>query len=137
MTYRARQCIHVAIQWGQAGGRAGLDMAIMTGHNHYPSGFSSPPASSAGDGWSGPPTRTGMQRDMTHLTLQEVLAKHRKAIMATPRVVGVGAGVSRRDPAEHCVLVYVDGGERPAGLPEKLEGYPVEVTFVKGGFRPS
>ncbi len=45
--------------------------------------------------------------------------------MAIEGVVGVGAGTTRDDPEEICVLVYVT--EALAGLPEELEGYRVQV----------
>jgi hypothetical protein len=73
---------------------------------------------------------------MTQPSLREVVARHRKTIMATQGVVGVGGGVSPRDPARRCVLVYVERGGAPVGLPAELDGYPVEVVVAKGGFRP-
>lgn len=57
--------------------------------------------------------------------LRDVIEKHRRSLMAIEGVVGVGAGTTRDDPEEICVLVYVT--EALAGLPEELEGYRVQV----------
>ena len=66
--------------------------------------------------------------------LKQILDRNRDRLMAIDRVVGVAIGRSSRDPEKLCVLVYHTGEERPADLPDTLEGYDIEV-HRSSGFR--
>lgn len=47
-------------------------------------------------------------------------------------VVGVAVGRSSSDPEKLCLLVYTTSAERPAGVPETLEGHDVEIHRTSG-----
>jgi hypothetical protein len=68
-------------------------------------------------------------------TLRDVIAQHQERIMKIPSVIGVGAGISPREPGRRCILVYTTDSERPPELPEELEGYPVETMRKSKGFK--
>lgn len=63
--------------------------------------------------------------------LKEVVETNRQRLMKMPGVIGIGAGLSATRPGEKCILVYVKGNQWPAGLPQELEGYPVELQKNK------
>ena len=59
--------------------------------------------------------------------IEQVLERHRDALMAVPGVVGTAIGVSRGQP---CIRVYVSTANESPGptLPQTLDGVPVVVT---------
>jgi len=64
--------------------------------------------------------------------IRQILERHRDRLMGIDGVVGVAVGRSSSDPGRFCVLVYATTRERPAGLPETLDGYDVEVRKTSG-----
>ena len=71
---------------------------------------------------------------MSQLSLREVLEAHRRQLMKIDGVVGVGIGLCEDDPSKKCIVVYITSKDRPAELPDELEGYPVE-SKKSPGFR--
>lgn len=65
-------------------------------------------------------------------SLKDVIDRHRAQVMQMHGVVGVAAGVSKADPAKHCVQVYVTTDDWPEGLPRTLDGYEVELIRTSG-----
>ena len=66
--------------------------------------------------------------------LKRILDRHRVRLMKIGGVVGVGVGRSSADPERFCIVVWATTAQRPAGVPETLEGYDVEV-HRSSGFR--
>ncbi len=65
-------------------------------------------------------------------SLQDVIARHRKAVLSLPDVNGVAGGISPKTPGKVCILVYVsDASTWPPGLAREIEGY--DVKLVGGG----
>lgn len=65
-------------------------------------------------------------------TTKQVLARHRRDLLARPTVHGVGIGFAQSDGDENSIVikVYVDRHAPDQGidaLPEDLEGIPVEA----------
>jgi hypothetical protein len=50
----------------------------------------------------------------------------------TPGVHGVGRGFGR--PDRDAIVIFVDNGVVAESLPKEIEGYPVIVDVVQGGF---
>jgi hypothetical protein len=50
----------------------------------------------------------------------------------TPGVHGVGRGFGR--PNRDAIVIFVDNGGVAESLPKEIEGYPVVVEVVQGGF---
>lgn len=67
-------------------------------------------------------------------TISEVVEHERRWIMSLPGVEGVGIGASSSENKEPCIFVYLSSETRPAELPDRLEGYRVEVQR-SGAFR--
>lgn len=70
---------------------------------------------------------------MNSPSIREVIARHRKQLMTLPGVVGISATSHPSRAGEMGIVVYVKSGERPAGIPDSLEGYEVS-TEVSSGF---
>jgi hypothetical protein len=56
-------------------------------------------------------------------TIEQVLAEHNEALMAVPGVVGTAIGASG-------IRVFLADGAARARIPDRLEGYPVEVEVT-------
>lgn len=65
-------------------------------------------------------------------SLQDVISRHKAQVMGIHGVVGVAAGLSKVDPANRCVQVYVTIDDWPEGLPHTLDGYQVELVKTSG-----
>lgn len=67
-------------------------------------------------------------------TIEEVQERYTPEWMALPRVVGTGIGLCDDEP---CIRVFLSARspEAEKAIPEKVEGYRVEVV-VTGPFRP-
>ena len=65
-------------------------------------------------------------------SFSEIVERHRKRLMAIPEVTGVAVGLSPQDSTRKCVLVYVTSQQRPEGVPEELDGAPVEIVRTRG-----
>ncbi len=68
------------------------------------------------------------------MTLNDILERHTKVLMAVPGVVGTGEGLCKGSP---CIKVFVirktpDLQER---IPKNLDGYPVIIEEI-GEIRP-
>ncbi len=70
----------------------------------------------------------------TSKTLKQIVEEHRDAIMKIRGVIGVGVGLSPSEPDRRCILVYTTTSDRPSGLPDAIEGHPVEIVIRKKGF---
>jgi len=72
--------------------------------------------------------------DVPRPPIEEVQERHTPAWMELPRVVGTGIGLCDEEP---CIRVFVSAAspEAEKAIPEKVEGYRVEVV-VTGIFRP-
>jgi hypothetical protein len=70
---------------------------------------------------------------VTRKTIEEVLATHTPSLMSYPGVVGTAIGLCGDAP---CIRVFLADASAPARgmIPERLEGYPVQVD-VTGPFR--
>ena len=69
------------------------------------------------------------------MTIQEAKEKWEGKLMAVEGVHGIGIGLTK-DKKDKCIKVYVQSRTSPAPgrIPERVEGYPVEVE-VRGMFR--
>jgi hypothetical protein len=72
---------------------------------------------------------------MSNATPKDVLDRHRSEIMNLEGVVGVAYGISPTEPGAKRILVYTTRRDRPAGLPDEIEGHAVETVTRSKGFR--
>ncbi len=71
--------------------------------------------------------REPLQNDLDFATM--IKDRHAPDMMRTPEIIGVGVGVTDRDPSEVALVVYVDS-TRPiqARVPTEIDGVPVRVV---------
>jgi hypothetical protein len=95
-------------------------------------------------GWEEPSASAGEEAAMPLLPppdpggdagpMRDVVERNRQELLATSGVVGVGSGLT---PAgEDAVIVWTTDGRTADHLPTEVDGYPVIVHVVPGGFRP-
>lgn len=97
-----------------------------------------------GPGWEEPsapgqeqaalPLRPPPDLDVDPGRLQDVVERNRPQLLATPGVVGVGEGLT--PDGEDAVLVWTTDRQAAEHVPAEVEGHPVIVHVVPGGFRP-
>ncbi len=63
-------------------------------------------------------------------SIQQVKERHTAELMAMPGVVSVGLGKNRSGEPAIIVGVEADRAETISSVPDKLDGYPVEVEVV-------
>ncbi|MEO1084841.1 MAG: hypothetical protein AAFY88_11420 [Acidobacteriota bacterium] len=66
---------------------------------------------------------------------QEVLTRHRDALMARPGAVGVGVGKRELHDEDYVIVVYLASPESDAGAEVSVDGVPV-VFRVTGRIHP-
>jgi hypothetical protein len=74
---------------------------------------------------------------MPEPALKQVIERHRMKLLAIPGVTGIAGGRTTAGEAGAggpCIVVYGTLSDPPAGLPDALEGYPVEFRRT-GAFR--
>lgn len=71
---------------------------------------------------------------MSSKSIEEVLAAHTDSLMALPGVVGTAIGLCGRVACIRVFLADSSAANRER-IPDRLEGYPVEVE-VTGPIRP-
>jgi hypothetical protein len=76
------------------------------------------------------PMRTPEQPAMDEL--DEVIARTAAELVSRQGVHGVGRGYAR--PGQDGIVIFVDNDEVKTSLPTEIEGYPVAVETVPGGF---
>jgi hypothetical protein len=76
------------------------------------------------------PFRTPDQPPMDEL--DEVIARTASELKDRQGVHGVGRGYGR--PGEDGIVIFVDNADVKGSLPNEIEGYPVVVEVVPGGF---
>jgi hypothetical protein len=78
--------------------------------------------------------RSGPEEDVPRPDIVEVQERHTPEWMKLPRVIGTGIGLCDEEP---CIRVFLSAAspEAEKAIPEKVEGYRVEVV-VTGVFRP-
>jgi hypothetical protein len=64
--------------------------------------------------------------------IDEVLERSRPELLAIPGVVGIGHG--RTQDGDDAIIVWVTDSGAADRLPAEIEGYPVIVNTVPGGF---
>ncbi len=71
--------------------------------------------------------REPLQNDLDFATM--IKDRHAPDMMRTPEIIGVGVGVTDRDPSEVALVVYVDS-TRPIQprVPTEIDGVPVRVV---------
>ncbi len=67
-------------------------------------------------------------------TIEEVKARHTAAIMNTPGVISMGIGKDSCGNPVIAIGVEKDSAEIRDAIPQKLDGYPVEIK-VMGSIR--
>mgnify|MGYP001566146731 CR=1 FL=1 len=86
---------------------------------------------------AGQTRRSSQDMDRQVEKATEVKERHVSSLMALPAVVGAGVGVSKKDPGQAAIQVFVRRAltkkERRA-FPKVLEGVPVEIV-QSGEFR--
>ncbi len=65
-------------------------------------------------------------------SIQQVKEQHTAELMAMSGVVSVGLGKSKSGKPAIIVGVETDSEEIISAIPDKLEGYPVEVQVMGG-----
>ncbi|MGV9870869.1 hypothetical protein [Rhodococcus koreensis] len=64
--------------------------------------------------------------------VEVALERHRVTLQAIPGVVGIATG--RTNSGEDALIVWIDDTDAAAGLPSDIEGFPLVVHHVPGGF---
>jgi hypothetical protein len=62
-------------------------------------------------------------------TIREVRLRHEDDLLALPGVVGVADAMAGGDPVIQ-VLMSDDIAEHRVAIPERIEGYPVEIISI-------
>ena len=80
------------------------------------------------------PSESSREDEMTQPSIEEVQEAHTAEWMTLPGVVGVGIGLCEGEP---CIRVLLSRAspEAEEAIPERLDGYPVQLE-VTGGFEP-
>ena len=61
------------------------------------------------------------------MSIQQVLARHTDSLLGVPGVVGVGEGAVGGGPSVQIMVTRLTDSLR-ARLPDRLEGYPVQIV---------
>ncbi len=65
-------------------------------------------------------------------SIQQVKERHTTELMAMPGVISVGLGKNRNGELSIIVGVESDSPETIQAVPDRLEGYPVEIEVIGG-----
>ncbi|MDN5202416.1 hypothetical protein QQ008_13600 [Fulvivirgaceae bacterium BMA10] len=67
--------------------------------------------------------------------LKKTIKANQHWIMEVDGVIGIGAGLTKTEPREKCILIYTTRADWPQEIPHEIDNYKVEMIIKKRGFK--